>query len=57
MHFYETMDAEERDVKLGPVDLNMLEYAANMMCDEFSVVYNQSRDSIKEYLDKRVEKL
>lgn len=57
LHFYETMDAEERDVKLGPVDLNMLEYAANMMCDEFSVVYNQSRESIKEYLDRRVEKL
>ena len=54
---YENMSEEERNIKLGPVDLDMLEYAANMMLDEFSIAYNVNRDEIKDFLNKRAKKL
>ena len=57
LFYYENMGEEERDVKLGNVDLDMLEYAANMMLDEFAIAYNVERDKIKDFLNKRAKKI
>lgn len=57
LFYYENMSEEEREIKLGPVDLDMLEYAANMMLDEFSIAYSVDRNEIKQFLNSRAAKL
>ena len=57
LYFYEQMSEDEREVRLGPVDLDMLEYAANMMLDEFAIAYGVDRDNIKDFMNKRAMKL
>lgn len=43
------------DVKLGPSDIDMLEYASNMLLDELSLTYNLDRDKIEEYITPKIK--
>lgn len=56
LRFYELMDEDNKEIKLGPVDLNMLTYAENLLFDELAIVYNINRDLIKENIYLRIEK-
>ena len=38
------------EVRLGPVDLDMLNYATNNFLDEFSLTYNIPRNQIEEFV-------
>ena len=38
------------EVRLGPVDLDMLNYATNNFLDEFSLTYNIPRNKIEEFV-------
>ena len=57
LFFYEQMDEENREIRLGPVDLDMLTYASNVILDESAIVYNVDRDKIKEFLNERAKKI
>ena len=43
--------------RLGPVDIDMLSYASNMILDEAAIVFNVERDKIKDFLNERAKKL
>ena len=56
LYFYEKMGGEENaEIKLGPVDIDMLSYAQNMLMDELALSYNIERDKIKAFVDKKVK--
>ena len=56
LYFYEKMGGEENtEIKLGPVDIDMLSYAQNMLMDELALSYNIEREKIKAFVDKKVK--
>ena len=58
LYFYEKIGGENNtEIKLGPVDLDMLGYAENMLMDEFSLSYNIPRSEVKDFIEKRMAKL
>ena len=58
LFFYHKIGAEANDeIKLGPVDLEMLNYAKNMLLDELAISYSQPRDTVEVYIEKRIASL
>ena len=58
LYFYEKIGGENNtEIKLGPVDIDMLSYAENMLMDELSLTYSVNRDEIKGFVEKRISKL
>ena len=58
LFFYHKIGAEANDeIKLGPVDLEMLNYAKNMLLDELAISYSQPRDTVEAYIEKRIASL
>lgn len=58
LYFYEKLGGENNEeIKLGPVDIDMLTYAKNMLLDELSLSYKVEREDIEEYIEKRIKKL
>ena len=58
LYFYEKIGGENNtEIKLGPVDIDMLEYAQNMLMDEFAITYSVKRDEVKGFIEKRISKL
>jgi len=56
-YYYKLGGANNEEIKLGPVDLDMLNYAKNMLLDELAISYNQPRDKIESYVEKRIVSL
>lgn len=42
------------EVKLGPADIDMLEYASKNIRDEFALTYDVDNDKVEEFLEKRM---
>ena len=58
LFFYEKIGGENNtEIKLGPVDIDMLSYAENMLLDELALSYNVDRADIKAFVEKRIAKL
>lgn len=58
LYFYEKLGGENNEeIKLGPVDIDMLTYAKNMLLDELSLSYKVEREDVEEYIEKRMKKL
>ena len=58
LYFYKKMGAEQNtEIKLGPVDLDMLNYATNMLLDEFTITYNKPREMISDFVEQRISSL
>lgn len=58
LYFYNKIGGEENDeIKLGPVDIDMLSHAKKMLLDEFSLSYKVNRDEIEDFIEKRIKKL
>ena len=58
LYFYEKIGGENNtEIKLGPVDIDMLTYAQNMLMDELSITYEVKRDEVKDFIEKRISKL
>ena len=58
LYFYEKLGGENNEeIKLGPVDIDMLTYAKNMLLDELSISYKVEREDVEEYIEKRMKKL
>ena len=43
------------NVKLGPSDIDMLEYASNILLDELALTYNTDRDKIEELILPKIK--
>ena len=52
LYFYKISNGE--CAKLGPVDLEMLEYASSNLLDEFSITYNKPREEIEAFVYARL---
>ena len=58
LYFYELIGGEgNTEIKLGPVDIDMLSYAKNMLFDELAITYKTDRTSVQEFVEKRIKKL
>ncbi|MBO7573797.1 MAG: hypothetical protein J6T25_03375 [Bacilli bacterium] len=58
LYFYEQIGGENNtEIKLGPVDIDMLSYAENMLMDELSITYGVERGEVKAFVQKRIAKL
>ena len=55
--YYEVGGEENTEIKLGPVDIDMLTYAQNMLFDELSISYGVARDKIQDFVEKRIKSL
>ena len=43
------------DVKLGPSDLDMLQYASNILLDELALTYEVDREEVDAYVIKKIK--
>ena len=58
LYFYNKMGGEQNtEIRLGPVDLDMLNYATNMLLDELTITYNKPREVIANFVEQRIESL
>jgi len=58
LYFYEQIGGENNtEIKLGPVDIDMLSYAENMLMDELSITYGVERGEVKAFVQQRISKL
>ena len=55
--YYETGGENSTEIKLGPVDIEMLSYAQNMLFDELAISYKVDRDKIQDFIEKRIASL
>ena len=51
---YQLCKKYPEEVKLGPVDIDMLSYATDNLLDEFSLSYNIPRNQIEEFIYSRL---
>ena len=55
LYFYNLIGGENNtEIKLGPVDIDMLSYAENMLLDELSITYSIPREEIKAFVEKKI---
>lgn len=52
---YQLCRAHPDEVKLGPVDVDMLSYATNNLLDEFAITYDIPRNKIEEHIYSRLK--
>ena len=58
LYFYYKIGGEDNtEIKLGPVDIDMLSHAKNMLLDEFSLTYKVNRDEVEDFIEKRITNL
>ena len=55
LYFYHLIGGENNsEIKLGPVDIDMLSYAENMLLDELAITYAIPREEIKAFVEKKI---
>ena len=55
LYFYNLIGGENNtEIKLGPVDIDMLSYAENMLLDELAITYSIPREDIKAFVQKKI---
>ena len=58
LYFYNLIGGENNtEIKLGPVDIDMLSFAENMLMDELSLTYVVPREEIKAFVENKISKL
>ena len=58
LYFYDLIGGENNEeIKLGPVDIEMLSYAKNMLLDEFAISFKVDRNEIEQFIEDRIKKL
>ena len=57
LFFYNKLGENNDEIKLGPVDLDMLNYAKNMLLDELAITYKQPRESVEKFIEERISSL
>lgn len=58
LRIYESMnhDVENDDMKLGVMDIDMLEKADNILMDELAITFDKIRNKIKEFIFNRIKR-
>lgn len=58
MRIYELTnhDPEHDEMRLGPMDIDMLMKASNILLDELALTYSKDRNDIKEFIFSKIEK-
>ena len=55
LYFYYQIGGEQNtEIKLGPVDLDMLNYASDMLLDELTITYQKPREQIADFVESRI---
>ena len=55
LFFYNLIGGENNtEIKLGPVDIDILRYAENMLLDELSITYSIPREEIQAFVEERI---
>lgn len=49
-------DAENPDMKLGVMDIDLLTKANDILMDEFAIVYQKDRDKIRDFVFNKIKK-
>ena len=49
-------DSENPDMKLGVMDIDLLSKADNILMDELALTYDKSREDIKEFIFKKINR-
>ena len=58
LYFYYLIGGENNEeIKLGPVDIDMLSYAKNMLLDELAISYKVERADVEGFVESRIRKL
>ena len=58
LYFYYQIGGENNEeIKLGPVDIDMLSYAKNMLLDEFALTYSVDREKTESFIENRIKKI
>ena len=58
LYFYYQIGGEQNtEIKLGPVDLDMLNYASDMLLDELTITYQKPREEIALFVENRIAAL
>ena len=58
LYFYYQIGGEQNsEIKLGPVDLDMLSFATEMLLDELTITYQKKREDIASFVEKRISSL
>lgn len=57
LFFFNELGPDNGEIKLGPVDLDMLNYANNILMDEFAITYDVNRDEVDNFINKRIESI
>ena len=53
---YYLYNKNPENVKLGPADVDMLEYATNILLDELSLTYQVDRDSVEKLVINKIDR-
>ena len=58
LYFYNQLGGENNtEIKLGPVDIDMLSFAENMLMDELSLTYAVPREQVKVFVESKIASL
>ena len=58
LYFYNQLGGDQNlEIKLGPVDLDMLSYASEMLLDELTISYQKKREEISSFVEDRIASL
>ena len=53
---YYLYNKNPEDVKLGPADIDMLEYATNILLDELALTYQVDRDKVEQLVINKIDR-
>lgn len=56
-YYYQAGGENNTEIKLGPVDIEMLNTAKNILLDELALSYKVNREDIDKYIEKRMKEL
>ena len=56
-YFYELANKDEITYKLGPMDVDMLQYAEDILFDEFALSYSIERNNVQIFINDKINRL
>lgn len=57
LYFFNIQAEESQEIRYGPVDLDMLKYADNILLDELSLTYEIPREDILDFIVNKIDNM
>lgn len=57
LFYFNDQNESECEIKYGPVDLDMLKYADNILMDELSLSYDIPREDILDFVNRKIKNM